>query len=154
MVKRFFASSESPDLRPVPVDSLVRLRDDGTWEIPIHIENNSTAIGEHVVVNVEVLNPSACESISATGWNFGDVSALNPGQRMFGVYLQGVVHRGVNTVIGSLLVKMKVHRRPKRTLRLRINIFANKMRARATELTLNLAKAGFAVKKTEERFLY
>ncbi len=153
MIKRLFASSESPDIRPLPVDELVKLGDDGVWQIPIGITNYSTAIGEHVVVHVTILNPSACELISAD-WGFSDVSHLNPGKTMYSGHVNSVVYRGMNTVIGNLFVKMKVDKLPKRALKFKIAVFANKMRAREIELTLRLAKSKFTIEKLDERFLY
>lgn len=154
MIKRLFASSESPDLHVSPVDQLVKLRKDGTWEIPIHVENASSAIGEHVCISVEVLNPSACESISSSGISFQDVSSLNPGKKLFGAHVNSVVYRGMGTIVGNLQVKMKVGKRPRRALRLEIAIFANRMRARTCEMTLYLTKSGFTAKISGERFLY
>jgi magnesium-transporting ATPase (P-type) len=65
-----------------------------------------------------------------------------------------VIYRGMSTIVGSLLIKMKVGKRPRRALQLKIEIFANRMRARACEMTLHLTKSGFVVKRFDERFLY
>jgi hypothetical protein len=152
MLKRLFAASDSPDIRPVFHKDIVTLNPDDTWRLPIAIQNDSSAVGEHVTVMVRFDNRDACETLVPT--TFRDVSALNPNTSTFLVNLQKVVHRGLSSVTGEFLVKMKVHKRAKRVLRLTIAVFANKMRAREWSFDVQLAKSGFTVTQTKERFIY
>ena len=151
MIRRLFLATDSPDLCPVFDSKLVRLTPDGFWEVPILVQNRSTAVGQHTRVTVEVLNPSACDQILAT--ELENVSHLNIGKTIFEQTLPGVVHRGMNLLVGTLRVKMKVGKRAKRVLRLEITIFADKMRALEVEATVQLAKTR-SVKLGKERHMY
>jgi len=68
--------------------------------------------------------------------------------------LNDVIHRGLNNVVGTLRVKMKVGKRPKRLLKLSITVYANKMRARKLSTAIQLAKKGFTAISIKESFLY
>ena len=104
------------------------------------------------MVSVEVLNPSACDEISAT--DFRDVSHINPGKTLFIVDFPRVVHRGMNIVAGTLRVKMKVGKRAKRVLRLEIKIYADKMRPREVAASVHLAKKQISVELKKEKYMY
>jgi hypothetical protein len=152
MVKRLFAATDTPDLHLVFNSQLVNLTDDGMWEVPIIVLNNSSAIAEHVKVSVEIENSSVCDDIKTLG--FTDASSMNPGKRIFIRDVNDVIHRGLNNLVGRILVKMKVEKRPKRLLKLVITIYANKMRARHITTSIQLAKKGFSVTSLKERNLY
>ncbi len=152
MIQRLFLATDSPDLRPRFEGQLVKLAKDGFWEIPIIVENQSSAVGQHAVVSIVVLNASACDQISSR--DLVDESHLNIGKTVFRSNLSGVVHRGINTVVGTLRVKMKMEKRARRVLRLSIEIYADKMRAWGVEACVQLAKKRFSVKLTNERYLY
>lgn len=152
IIKRLFSAVDVPDLYVWVNENLVEKKDDSSWNLPIVIRNNSTAIAENALVSVTVLNPNATESITATGLT--DVSELNPGQTIFNGGLSEVVHRGMNVVVGNLIVKMKVGNRAKRRLDLSIIIYANKMRARQLQFDLTLAQSGFKVTNVKQSFLY
>ena len=152
MIQRLFLATTSPDLHPVFRSSLVKLAADGFWEVPIGVENRSSAVGQHIVVSVEVLNPSACDEISAT--DFRDVSHINPGKTLFIVDFLRVVHRGMRMVAGTLRVKMKVGKRAKRVLRLEIEVYADKMHAREVAASVHLAKKQISVELKKERYMY
>ena len=104
------------------------------------------------MISVEVLNPSACDKITAS--NLDDVSVINPGKIVFNRHLSEVTHRGMNVVAGTLVVKMKVKKRAKRLLQLKINLYADKMRARQVEAAVRLTKNGVSVKLEEAQHLY
>ena len=152
MIQRLFLATISPELHPIIPSRLVRLAADGFWEVPIMIENRSSAVGQHVLVSVEVLNPSDCDEISATV--FRDVSEINPGKTVFNGHIDGVVHRGMNKVAGTLRVKMKVVKRAKRVLRLAIHIYADKMRAWSVEAFVQLAKTQCSVHLRKRGYMY
>lgn len=153
MIQRLFLATDSPDLQPVFDSRLVKLAEDGFWELPIIVANRSSAVGRDVHVSVEVLNASACDQISS-GDGLLDESHLNIGKTIFQKRLDLVAHRGINQVIGTLKVKMKMEKRARRVLRLRIVIYADKMRARGVEASVQLAKKGFSVKLTGRQYLY
>ena len=152
MIQRLFLATISPDLHPVFASALVKLAADGFWEVPIVVENRSSAVGQHVMVSIEVLNPSSCEKISAT--SFTDESDVNIGKTVFHRALQSVIHRGLNTIAGTLRVKMKVRKRAKRLLRLKIEIYADKMRAREVAASVHLAKKQISVELKKARYIY
>ena len=152
MLQRLFAATKSPDLYPLFDARLVALEKNDLWKIPIIIENRSSAVAEHVTVSVTIENSSACEKVTAK--HFRDVSDINPEKLIFINNLSGVIHRGLNVVAGTLHVGMQVQERAKRTLRLGITVYADKMRAHEWHMTVQLAKRGFSVKKTGERDLY
>lgn len=152
LIKRLFAATESPDLQPHFTADLVSTEPDGTWKIPIVLANRASAAAEHVEVFVTIENASACSSIASPAMT--DQSGVNPGLRAFAASPNGVIHRAMNFVVGELRVRMKVGSRPKRRLDLSIDTYASRMRARNVKFSLSLAKAGFSVKKTAERFLY
>jgi len=151
-LQRMFAATSSPDLHPVFHHELVSLGEDEAWKLPIAIENHSGAAAEHVHVSVEIINPSACEKIQAE--KFRDVSYLNPGKCIYMVDYQGVIHRGLNELAGTLKVSMRKGKRPRRILRLIITIYASRMRARQWNVRVQLAKKGFSVRAAELEFLY
>jgi hypothetical protein len=152
MIKRLFAATEVPDLHPLFRNPLATLGANGVWKIPISLRNDSSAIAEHVHIFVAIDNPSACDTIQIP--DFGDVSSINPGKKIFMKDLQGVVHRGFNLVVGTLQVKMKVNKRPKRALKITIALYANKMRAREVEVAIQLAKTGLSTVVLKEHYLY
>jgi hypothetical protein len=152
MIKRLFAASETPDIYPTIPEGLVIIKKDGFWDIPIAVENRSSAIGEHVYATVRILNFESCDAIQTK--QFDDVSHLNPGEKLYQVTVGGVVYRGINTIIGNILVKMKVEKRTKRALRLEISLYANKMRARGIVFNLLLSQKSIKVRKESEIFKY
>jgi len=152
VLQRMFAATSSPDLHFVFHHELVSLGEGEAWKLPIAIENRSSAVAEHVLVSVEITSPSACEKIQAE--QFRDVSHLNPGKSIYMVNYQGVIHRGLNEVVGRLKVSMRKGKRLRRVLRLIITIYAGRMRARRWNVRVQLAKKGFSVKAAEMEFLY
>jgi hypothetical protein len=153
MIRRLFAGSTSPDVYPIFSSSLVRLNPDGTWSIPITVENRSSATARDITVSVTVLNPGVCQTITPPS-TFKDASAVNPGTTIYMNDVPSVLHRGLNLNLGAFLFAMKVGKRPRRRLDLRINVYADRMRPRSTEVVLTLAKRGFAVKRFKEGFQY
>lgn len=134
IIKKLFSANESPDLAPVFLGELVISEADGTWKIPIGVGNKSSAVADKVTVSVTIKNSSVCSAINSSGFN--DASEFNPGIRIFMRELDGVVHRGLNLMVGDLQVKMKVGRRPKRRLDLSMTLYANKMRAKKYEYSI------------------
>ncbi len=152
MIKRLFSATDSPDLKIVFQQGSITLEKDGSWKIPIVLTNKSSAIGEHVTISINIDNPNSCQSINIE--SFQDVSDINPGQKVFMDEIKGVIHRGLNLVVGDIKVKMKVGKLPKRKLDLTVNIYANKMRARITTYSIKLVKKRFIVKEKSSDFVY
>lgn len=152
MIQRMFAATESPDLQATFDARLVKLEDDGTWTIPIGVLNDSSAIAEHVYMQVQINNRHVCEA--ATMSKFSDVSYLNPGLTLFNLNFTGVIHRGINMILDNLKVRMKVGKRPRRRLDITILLHAHKMRARRFSYSLYLEKKGFSVKTHSSGYLY
>jgi hypothetical protein len=153
ILKRMFAGTAGPDLVPVFDKRVVRNEGAGVWRIPILLNNRSSAVAEHTQVNVTFTNPGAFETATAADGMF-DMSSVNPGKTMFGSKTEGPIYRGLGQVMGSLLVKMKSGKRPRRVLKLSITVFSSRMRARQWEMTIQLASKGLSVKKTQDKFLY
>lgn len=149
MIRRLFHAVESPDLRPLVKPELTKLSKKGHWIIPISIKNHSVAIGEHVYVSVKVLNASSCKSIETS--ILRDVSGINPGEKVFHSSPDFVIHRGMDMIVGTLYVRFKPR---KRALRLEITVYANRMKAREVEISLQLLKTKRTVKQTREKLLY
>ncbi len=151
-IKRMFAGTNTPDLMPVFDARLVKREQNGTWSVPILVQNVASAATEHATIWVEVMNHDACDNIACT--SLQDASAINPGRRLFTAEVTRPLYRGPRTVIGYLQVMMKKGKRPKRILSLQIELYANRMRARRYSMRVQLAKKGFSVKATGHSYLY
>jgi hypothetical protein len=151
LLNRLFAETERPNLVPSFLSDLGSTNNN-LWKIPIGIKNESSAVGEHVVVQLETVNASSFEEIIAE--SFRDMSRMNPGKKLFFVELNGVAHRGIRNIMGTLHVKIKRSKRPRRTLHVIIRIFANKMRARVWYFDIQLTTTGFKTKLLKDTYLY
>lgn len=152
MIKRLFSATDSPDLHPVFHTDIVECQEDGAFNIPICIENKSSAIAEHVTVSVLIENVKVCESITTD--LFRDSSDINPGQKIYFSEFKGVVYKGLNQVLGNLKIKMKKDKRLKRRLDVKITLFANKMIAREVKYITNLSAKRCTFRKASDRLLY
>lgn len=151
-LKRMFAGSQAPDLSPLFDGRLVTRAQDGSWRVPLILHNDATRAAEQADFSVTVLNPGACDKVTAEGLQ--DVSNINPGTTMFIGQATRPIHRGLNQVLGALRVTMKKGKRSRRVLNLEICIYCSGMRAKAWTMRVQLAKKGFSVKRTNEAFLY
>ncbi len=151
-IKRMFSGTTSPNLYPRFDSRLVKLEQDGSWKIPIILENRSSVAARDTEVSVDIKNFSNCESVNSG--EFRDSSNINPGRKIFIADLNKPVHRGMNIIAGHLTVKMKTLKRARRVLSLLIAIYATNMRARQREVTVELAKKGFSVKSAKDNYLY
>jgi hypothetical protein len=142
MIKRMFAGSEAPDIAPVFDGRLVTQQPNGTWRVPLILTNASSRAGEHIDATVTVENPDACTSIVTE--SLRDISAVNPDKKIYATQLERVLHRGYNTVIGTLVFDMKKGIRTKRVVTLSVSIFCDGMRARKWRMRVQLAKKGFS----------
>lgn len=149
MLKRLFASSDSPNLSIFISGNLVKKEPNSFWKIPIVIANLSSAIGEHIKVTITIENPKSCLEINAS--NIRDISNVNPGNKVFSAELNGVVHKGFDTILGDLKIKMKGK---KSKIVLKINIFANKMRAKSQVIVVKLYKNKFTTELIKDTNLY
>lgn len=152
LIKRLFASTESPDLHPIFDVRLAKRDANGVWTIPIAIENRASAVAEHCKIAVSFGGASACETITCQG--FRDASDLNPDEKLFWGEPEGVIHKGIHHVIGVMHVKMKVGKRAKQRLDLEIQLYANKMRAKKTRIALKLTQSGMKSRVSEDGYLY
>lgn len=149
VIKRLFAATESPDIHVSFSEKIFSCDEEKYWLVPIRLVNESSAIGENVHVNVEILNHDSCEKVVAE--NFNDVSNVNPGSRVYMVDVKGVVHRGLPIVIEKLKIKMK---KGAIKVSIRIDIFANKMRAKSDKFNLYLNRKKFKIKKISSDHIY
>ena len=152
VLRRMFLGTAAPDLHPVFDGRLVKQQTDGSWTIPVLLSNNSAAAARDVDISVTILNPEACDRIQSS--ELRDVSALNPGKRIFMNSATKPIHRGMNIQLGSLIVSMKKGKRPKRVVNIEMQILADRMRARRYVMRVQLAKRGFTVTQREPSFLY
>ncbi|NQT97598.1 MAG: ATP-binding protein [Candidatus Marinimicrobia bacterium] len=153
VIKRMFAATESPDLTILILDDEIHFdTENKRWDIPIIIENRSSAIAEQIHISAEILNPNAFPNLSIT--HFDDVSAVNPGRTLF-MYRQTeiptIVHRGLKLITGQLLIHPNGRRRK---LDLRFSLYANRMRGREIFLSLDLNRSQPGIKMISEDFLY
>jgi len=151
MIRRLFLSADSPDLRTQIDADLAKKEPDGTWVIPLVIANNSQAIAEHTNISVEITNRADCEAV--TSFELSDASGFNKGRCIYMKEVAGVIHKGLNLAVGSMRVKMKVDRLPKRKLLLAATLYANRMRARKVDFNIHFTSKGFRLIKTESSFL-
>ena len=152
-IKRMFLGATSPDLFPIFDKRLVKLdKVDGSWDIPVGIQNLSSAVAKDVKVTITFKNFSSCESVSSAV--FKDISHINPNKNIFSADNNSPIYRGLNLIVGSLKIKMKKEKRAKRILNLEITIYATSMRARKCFVSVQLAQNGFSIKKTAEEYLY
>lgn len=152
MLKRLFASTESPDLHVVFNSELVNVKGEGIWEIPIILRNNSSAIAEKTKVIVELENKDYCQEIRFD--KFRDISYMNPDKKMFITDINDIIYRKLDVVAGKIIVKMKKEKRFKRVLKINILIHSGKMIAREEKMSVYLSKEGISVKKEGEKYLY
>lgn len=150
VIKRLFAATESPDVTSFFFDGIFKIDPNGYWNIPVTLKNNSSAIGENIHISIEILNPNCCEDIKADN-PFRDNSNINPEKKIFMANINGVLHKGLDSLVGYLKVKMKKN---KIKLDVIISIYSNKMRAKKLDFSLYLNKKKFRVEKKEESYLY
>ena len=151
MIKRVFLATESPEL-DLSLENNIKKNQQGEWEIPLFIMNKTSAAARDVVILTRILNVGDCSSIIID--QFDDASELNPGQKIFVRNLVGVVHRKLTTKIGKLRVIMKGGKNPKRTLRIKIDFWADKMRASTHQYKLSLSQKNFKWNLESEDYLY
>jgi len=152
IIKRLFAATESPDVYGRLYVGMSKKLQDGAWEIPIGVENRSSAVAENVMLYVEILNPDACQHIRAT--SLSDVSNINPGKKIYTTDFNKAIHRGLNIMGGNIILKMHEGKTAKKKVEISIAIYANKMRAKVCRATVHITKQNCSVAKYEDDFLY
>ena len=153
MLKRMFAGASGPLLHPSFDERIVKIGENGVWDVPIVINNESSATAREWSISVSILTPEACESVTASG-RLQDASDVNPGETIFIASGNEPTFRGLGHTIGSLRVRMKSKKRPRRILGLRIQMFTDRMRATEWEYKIQLASNGFSIRGVKERFIY
>lgn len=153
LLRRMFTGTDAPDLMPIFDPRLCTLEADGSWTVTFGVANFSSAAARDASLTVTVLNPDAVESVQPVD-GFQDLGSLNPGQTIFGATAGVLIYRGLNIIIGRLRVRMARGRRPRRVLQLRVNVYADRMRARRWDETINLSQRGFRISRSEQSFLY
>lgn len=142
MIKRLFAATESPDLLPYCQDRILSKNADGMWEIPVSVQNQSSAIGEHVKCVLKILNPELFESASC---NFVDATSLNLGNHKTFIWTgKEPIHKGLITQMGRLLVKFREADPTKGKIPFTLVFYANKMIAREFRVTVNVKDGGLS----------
>lgn len=149
MLKRLFAASENPDISVIIPEGIVKKESEEFWDIPISIANHSSAVGKYIKLSITVVNPVACSEIKSDGLT--DISNINPGRKIYSAEMVGVLHRGFNTVLGRLKIKMAGN---KSKVEIKIQIFADKMRAKEQLFSLKLFKNKFTTKVIRQSYLY
>lgn len=152
-LKRMFAGSGAPDLVPLFDGRIVTQQPNGTWRVPIVLTNRATRAAEFTDCCVEIVNAEACEAVTAER-PLQDASGVNPGHMMFTAEVARPIHRGLNQVLGALVVTMKKAKRAKRVLTLDVRVYCSGMRAKKCTMRVQLAKKGFSVKRVSESFVY
>jgi len=151
-VKRMFVGSNNPDLWQIFDERLVEIQPDGKWKIPIILMNRSNAVGKSVSVSVEFNNPNVCQEITSDV--FQDMSDINPGKKILMSDVSKLIYKGLNIVVGNIIISMKKFKLPKRMLDITVTIYAENMRARLQRFKIYLSKQKFRVKSIEKRYLY
>ena len=143
MIKRLFAATESPDLIPKTITEILKPQSDGTWHIPIVLENLSSAIAEYVNVFLRVKNPELFTSLSC---DFHDNSAVNPGSHKTFIYQMNdaVIHKGLGTMLGHLRVKFKPDDPTRGVVPFELSLYANKMPKKSFRVAVNIKDGGLS----------
>jgi len=150
-IKRMFLGSKSPDVWMRLDPRLIRMKEDNKWEIPINLENSSSAIAKNTIVAIRIINFSFCEKLEFTPL-FRDQSDVNPGDKIYITDpLKNPIYKGLNSLIGEMLVTMK---KGKRKLELLIKIYSENMIARYQRIKIYLYKKKFRIKEIERGYLY
>jgi len=150
VIRRMFTATSSPEVVPLLGGDVVQKVTEGDWQVPILIANRASAIGEHIEVSVEILNPEDFDRVSITGLT--DQSGLNPGKRIFMISVgDQPLHRGINRRLGVLGVRPTS---ASATLRLEYDIFAHRMRARGWRFAISETDAGFRIAPEDAVDLY
>ena len=144
VIRRLFSASDVPELAVDIHAGLSTRNDDGSFTIPIRVTNQSSALARDTHITVGIENFEDCLEI--TGPRFSDISALNPGSKLFEMRIQGPIHRGLDLNPGDLMVTMAGARWPRRILGIKVTLYADKMRARSYRIRVNLKKTGLEVK--------
>lgn len=143
LIKKLFAATSVPNLKPEFSSSIVKIEND-IWRIPLIISNSSYALARDVMVSISIINNLDCDIVSIS--QFNDDSDLNPGEKIFSNRVPVVIYKGSNFLVGKLTVKMKKQKRAKRSLKIKITIYADRMVAKSFLFSINLAKSKFSVK--------
>ena len=151
MIKRVFLATESPEL-DLSLENNIKKNQQGEWEIPLFMMNKTSAAAKDIVISTRILNDGDCSSIIID--RFDDASEWNPGKKIFIRHFESVVHRGLTTRIGKLRVIMKGGKNPKRILRIKLQFFADKMRAKTYIYKLSLSQKLFNWSLESEEYLY
>ncbi len=150
-IKRMFLGSESPELWMKLDSRLIQIKENNKWEIPISLENSSTAIAKNTTVTVRIINFSFCEKLEFTPL-FRDQSDINPGSKIYITEtLKEPIYKGLVSFIGKMFVTMK---KGKRKLELLIKIYSEDMIARYQIIKIYLYKKRFQIKELERDYLY
>ncbi len=152
ILQRMFAGAAGPALEPIFQEDLVIRDDAGVWKFPILLRNNSSAAAKDAYLTLSITNPDACSSVKAE--HLQAASDINPGETIFVGDVNGPVYKGLNTVVGYVRVAMKMGSRPRRVLHVKVQVFADRMRAKVWTFRIQLARSGFSVRNTDESFVY
>ena len=142
MVKRLFAATDSPDLRPFSRQEIIKKDANGYWEIPMPIENLSSAIAEHSKIVITVKNPELFAGVSAT---IPDASGVNPGgHKTFIGNINDAIHKDLGHLAATLKVKLKDDDPTRGIIPFTIKLLANKMQAKVFRVSLNIKDGGIS----------
>lgn len=150
MIKRLFAATDSPDIHFITQAEDIEYKEkEDEFIIPITFSNESSAIGEHIQSTLEVLNFDECEKFVKD--HFQDISMINKGKKIFSYKFNGVIHKGLNSTVSFIRVKLKGK---KKKLQLAVTIYANKMIPRRKETSVILNKKKSILKNLGEKTLF
>lgn len=150
-IKRMFLGGASPDVVGSIASGLIKHIEGRTWKLAVVVGNRATAPGKSVSVSVDLLDLESCQRISGHS-GFQDVSDYNIGHKMFVAHSERPVHRELDIVVGYINVSLAARRRK---VPLRIDVFAERMRAKRTEWNVYLSGTGEPrVVKRGEWYLY
>lgn len=149
MIKRLFAATESPDIHCIV--SAQNSEEENTAHLKFLVENRSSAIGEHVHLTLyfgqgEMINNIRYLSL----WS--DITDMNRNVITYDHALTQVLHRGLNLAAGEMYVTFK--NRLKKPMKIFVNVYANKMRARSQTFQLSQKAKKFELMLLQETFLY
>lgn len=148
MIKRLFASSNSPDITISFNPDSIKKEKDGSWNFTATVLNKSIKIGEKIKVFFWIDNYTDCVNVATK--SFDDISSLN--KHLPCAYInemEGFVYKGLSINIGNIKLKLKPR---KRTILFKINHFANEVIPKTLTIKLTHTRGTFKEKIVSELY--
>lgn len=120
------------------------------WSVPVFIKNRAMVVGKDAALTIEFLDASPENQIKAVE-RFQIKTQPKPTDHdMFIATFDDAIHRGLNKYFGTINVTIN----EPQSLHLKLQVFANGMRARWWIVKLNFGASSATIQILEEDYLY